>query len=86
MIYVSAVIFGLLYIALLAIVVKFYLVYKQECKEMEAGKNKDNDEWRLVHKLMGQSNSQQLRSSFTQLNRKSRLPVIDYTAPNAQSR
>jgi len=53
MIYVSAVVFGLLYIALLAIVVKFYLTYRRECKEMESGKNRDNDEWRLVHKLMG---------------------------------
>ena len=53
MIYVSAVVFGLLYIALLAIVVKFYLTYRKECKEMESGKNRDNDEWRLVHKLMG---------------------------------
>ena len=53
MIYVSAVVFGLLYIALLAIVVKFYLNYKRECKEMESGKDRDNDEWRLVHKLMG---------------------------------
>ena len=53
MLYVSAVVFGLLYIALLAIVVKFYLNYRRECKEMESGKNRDNDEWRLVHKLMG---------------------------------
>ena len=53
MIIVSAVVFGLLYIALLAIVVKFYMNYKRECREMESGKNKDNDEWRLVHKLMG---------------------------------
>ena len=84
MIYVSAVVFGLLYIALLAIVVKFYLNYRKECREMESGKNRDNDEWRLVHKLMGQSNSNQLRRSFTQNgpNNATGRPVIDYTVGN----
>ena len=54
---------------------------------MESGKHRDNDEWRLVHKLMGQTNAQQLRRSFTQSNPNiSGRPIIDYTVANSQAR
>lgn len=53
MIYVSAVVFGVLYSALLIVVAVLYYRYLKECEEMKQGKGQDKNEWKLVHKLMG---------------------------------
>jgi hypothetical protein len=55
MIYASAGVFAVLYILLLVIVGVLYYKYWRECKDIAEGKGKGNDEWRLVHKLMGQT-------------------------------
>lgn len=63
MIYVSASVFGVLYAALLCIVAKLYYNYYNECKEMAKSADQNN-EWPLVHKLMGRNVSDPARTSF----------------------
>ena len=50
----STIVFITLYMSLLLFVTGMYIKYRIELVRMRAGNEQQNNEWKLVHKLMGE--------------------------------